>query len=216
MLCCSSEENAATLQPESERDVDRERESKRADGTATATERQFEDAAEPRGGLGLSTRGIGFSSSSGSSSSAAPSGLSRATIVEPNAQPRASSLSSGHLDNRDRRSSERLHSHAPVLDEFGREIRYEPKRKCEDQRSDKHDDRRTSSSSNDNHRNNERYRSSESHTSGEKRRRTSAWDSRSPCKTPLTSRVVLLQVREGRDHRPRSCTLTSLAISFFC
>ncbi|RLN26826.1 hypothetical protein BBO99_00000017 [Phytophthora kernoviae] len=45
------EENAAVAQPESERDVDRERGPQKVEMDATSSEGQFEDAAEPRGDL---------------------------------------------------------------------------------------------------------------------------------------------------------------------
>ncbi|KAG6966048.1 hypothetical protein JG688_00006958, partial [Phytophthora aleatoria] len=183
------EENAAVAasQPESEHDGDRECESKSSEVNATATEGQFEDAAEPRGGPGFSNRGTGFSSSA--PSSLASSG--RATMTESNAQSRGSG---GHHDSRDRDSSERRHSHRPELDEFGRELR--PKRKYEDQSDKKHEDRGVSSSNFDDRLDN-RNRSSDIPSSNEKRRRTSGWDSRLPEKTSLISRVVLLQNMVG-------------------
>ncbi|KAF4145290.1 RNA recognition motif-containing protein [Phytophthora infestans] len=122
------EENAAVAasQPESEHDGDRECESKSSDVNAAATEGQFEDAAESRGGLGFFNRGIGFSSSRTSPGREAT-----------NAKHRGNTESGGHRKDRD--TTERLHSQRPELDEFGREIR--PKRKQEDQR---HEDRRDS------------------------------------------------------------------------
>ncbi|KAG7385321.1 Splicing factor 45 [Phytophthora pseudosyringae] len=187
------EENAAVAasQPESERDVDQSRDS---EVNAPVTEGQFEDAAEPRGGLGFPNKGIGFSSSTGASPLTASSEFSRTSMAESHTPTRGSSLGRGHRDDsdRDRGSSERLE-----LDEFGREIRHEPKRKHEDQRSENRDDCGTSSRNYDGGRDNSQYRNSETRSSSEKRRRTSGWDSRSPGKTSLTSRVVLLQNMVG-------------------
>ncbi|ETN22735.1 hypothetical protein, variant 2 [Phytophthora nicotianae INRA-310] len=167
------EESAAVAasQPESEHDGDRDRESKSSEMNATATEGQFEDAVERRGGLGFSNRGIGFSSSG--------------VTAESNAKPRGNTSSGGHHDSKDRDSA-----HRPELDEFGREIR--PKRKYGDQR----EGRRVSSSNYDDRRD-IWNRNSASDSSNEKRRRTSGWDRRSPVRASLTSSVVLLQNMVG-------------------
>ncbi|CAI5732786.1 unnamed protein product [Peronospora destructor] len=182
------EENAAS-QPESERDVDRELE---PGEVAKSIEGQFEDAANSRGGLGFSADGIGFSSSFGSSSSAVPDENARAAADEPNLQLRGSSLSGSDCDSKNRRSTDNHHSNALMMDEFGREIRHELQHGSEDQSTEKHDEGRTSSQSYNSH-----DRGSESGAAGGKRRRTSGWDSRSPHKTSLTSRVVLLQNMVG-------------------
>ncbi|KAL4160148.1 hypothetical protein PRNP1_000719 [Phytophthora ramorum] len=180
------EDNAAAAQPESERDVDRERRSISVELNAAPTDGQFEDAAESRGGLGFSTRGAGVSSSS----SALPSEFSRTVGAELNPQRR------GDHQNRDRASSGRQQAHTPVLDEFGREIRHEPKRTHVDQRSDDDKDRR-SSSSNYCDQDTGRDKGAETHSSSEKRRRTSGWDRRSPVKASLSTRVVLLKNMVG-------------------
>ncbi|KAL4175836.1 hypothetical protein KRP22_000795 [Phytophthora ramorum] len=153
------EDNAAAAQPESERDVDRERRSISVELNAAPTDGQFEDAAESRG-------------------------------AELNPQRR------GDHQNRDRASSGRQQAHTPVLDEFGREIRHEPKRTHVDQRSDDHKDRR-SSSSNYCDQDTGRDKGAETHSSSEKRRRTSGWDRRSPVKASLSTRVVLLKNMVG-------------------
>ncbi|KAG1688149.1 hypothetical protein DVH05_004019 [Phytophthora capsici] len=160
------EENAAVAasQPEDE-DVGREHESKSVGKHVSLTEGQFEDAEEPRG-LGFSRRGIGHTSSLGASSSVSQS----------------CDLNGGHQDTRNENPP------APMLDEFGREIRQEPKRKYEDKR---YSDRRLDSS-NVSKRDNERRETSDRHPPTEKRRRTSGWDRRSPPKASLPSRVVLL------------------------
>jgi hypothetical protein len=145
---------------------------------ATATEGQFEDAAEPRGGLGFSTKGIGFSSSSGAPSSVPLGGFPLATTAEPRANARS--------DN-----SHPQQSHAVALDEFGREIRQEPTRKPEEQRSERNTARRENARTSGT----VRVRTEESRGSSDKRRRTSGWDSRSPSMPLSSSRVVLLQVR---------------------
>ncbi|CAI5703456.1 unnamed protein product [Peronospora effusa] len=182
------EENAAS-QPESERDVDREHE---PGEVAKFIEEQFEDAAEPRGGLGFSADGIGFSSSFGSSSSAVPDAIARAAAGEPNLQLRVSSLRDGDRDSKHRRSTQNRHSNAPMMDEFGREVRHKVQHRSEDQSTEIHDEGRTSFRSYNSH-----GSGSESRAPDEKRRRTSGWDSRSPHKTSLTSRVVLLQNMVG-------------------
>ncbi|KAL3667942.1 hypothetical protein V7S43_006819 [Phytophthora oleae] len=166
------EENTAVAasQPEAERDVGREHENNSSEMHANSTEGQFEDAEELRG-LGFSRRGIGHTSSPG-----APSTVSLSRW-----------MNGGRQDAKDNSPS------APMLDEFGREVRQEPKRKHEDQR---YDDRRLVSSSLDK-RDNGPHETSESRPSTEKRRRTSGWDRRSPPKTSLTSRVVLLQNMVG-------------------
>ncbi|CAI5732745.1 unnamed protein product [Peronospora destructor] len=182
------EENAAS-QPESERDVDRELE---PGEVAKSIEGQFEDAVKSRGGLGFSADAIGFSSSFGSSSSAVPDENARAAAGEPNLQLRGSSLSGSDDDSKNRRSTETHHSNPLMMDEFGREIRHELQQGSEDQSTEKHDEGRTSSQSYNSH-----GRGSESGAAGGERRQTSGWDSRSPHKTSLTSRVVLLQNMVG-------------------
>ncbi|CAH0492752.1 unnamed protein product [Peronospora farinosa] len=182
------EENAAS-QPESERDVDREHE---PGEVAKFIEEQFEDAAEPRGGLGFSADDIGFSSSFGSSSSAVPDEIARAAAGEPNLQLRVSSLRGGDRDSKHRHSTLNHHSNAPMMDEFGREVRHKVQHGSEDQSTEIHDEGRTSIRSYNSH-----GSGSESRAPDEKRRRTSGWDSRSPHKTSLTSRVVLLQNMVG-------------------
>lgn len=183
----TSEENAAASQPESERDVDRGR---GVEITATAAEGQFEDAAEPRGGLGFSTRGIGFSSSSAASSSMA-GGFTRGTKDESTSRPHYGDFNGSRYPSNDKGTADRQTSRSPMLDEFGREIRQEPKRRHDDRHNDQHGRRDSSLSSHSG----QPY-SRDSNGSGEKRRRTSGWDSRSSTSSGSSSRVVLLQVSE--------------------
>lgn len=114
----TSEENAAASQPESERDVDRGR---GVEITATAAEGQFEDAAEPRGGLGFSTRGIGFSSSSAASSSMA-GGFTRGTKDESTSRPHYGDFNGSRYPSNDKGTADRQTSRSPMLDEFGRKF----------------------------------------------------------------------------------------------
>ncbi|KAE9329684.1 hypothetical protein PR003_g15495 [Phytophthora rubi] len=184
------EENAAASQPESERDVDRGRS---AEVNPTVAEGQFEDAAEPRGGLGFSTRGIGFSSSS-TASSAMSGGFTRAAVDEPSSRPHQDDLNGSRYTSNDKGLSDRQPSQSPTLDEFGREIRQEPKRRYDDQHSDQLDNRNSGLGSH----NGQGYRrdSNEAHGPGEKRRRTSGWDSRASSSVS-SGRVVLLQNMVG-------------------
>ncbi|KAG6613647.1 mRNA splicing factor [Phytophthora cinnamomi] len=165
------EENAAASQPESERDVDR---AHGVEMNSTPAEGQFEDAAEPRG-LGFSTR----------------------EMDEPNPRTRQDAFNGNRYTSSDRGSSDRHRSQSPMLDEFGREIRQEPKRRYDDRHDDQQDSRRSSLVGH----NGQSYRrgSTETHGSGEKRRRTSGWDSRSSSSSSRvsTSRVVLLQNMVG-------------------
>ena len=169
--------------------MDGERESKEV---TKSIEGQFEDAVERRGGLGFSADGIGLSPPYGSSTLASSNKVARAAAGEPNLQLRGSSLSDGDRDSKNRRSTKSHQSNAPMMDEFGREIRHELQHRSEGRSTDKHDEGRTSS---------QRYNShgsdSKSRTSSEKRHQTSGRDSRSPHKTSLTSRVVLLKVNEA-------------------
>ena len=163
--------------------MDGERESKEV---TKSIEGQFENAVERRGGLGFSADGIGLSPPYGSSTLASSNKVARAAAGEPNLQLRGSSLSDGDRDSKNRRSTKSHQSNAPMMDEFGREIRHELQHGSEG--------RSTRMSS-------QRYNShgsvSKSRTSSEKRHQTSGRDSRSPHKTSLTSRVVLLKVNEA-------------------
>ncbi|CAH0476379.1 unnamed protein product [Peronospora belbahrii] len=183
------EENAAS-QPESERDVEQARELKGA--KADLIDGQFEDAAESRGSPRFSTKGIGFSSSVRSTSLAISDKDSRVITTKSNFQPCGSRIGGGNYDSSDRRfTKERYHSNAPMKDEFGREIRHDVKRGSEDQSSVKHGERRKSLKSYKSH-DSRLCEGTESRAFSEKRRRTNGWDSKSPQKTLLTSRVILL------------------------
>ncbi|GMF30712.1 unnamed protein product [Phytophthora lilii] len=176
--------NAAASQPESERDVDQEHGSVFADVHTTGERGQFDDAAEPQGGLGFSGRGIGFSSTSEETSSVRTSRFSRATTGESNSQHPADRFNGNHYNN-ERGSLDQSHRQAPALDEFGREIRLEPKRRYEDRHDDKQDRRSVHSDSYN------RKGNGEDHDSREKRRRTSGWDSRSSSSNAASSRNMV-------------------------
>uniref|UniRef100_A0AAV1UH18 RRM domain-containing protein n=1 Tax=Peronospora matthiolae TaxID=2874970 RepID=A0AAV1UH18_9STRA len=184
-------EDHAASQPESERDVDREQ-FEGAEAAKSYTAGQFEDAAESRDGWTFPAKGSGFSSSSGSASSAAVGGLFRANMAEPTSRASKSGSRGGSRDNRDRRSSERCESHAPELDEFGREVRHDTKRKRADESVGNYREHNTSSRIRDSHEKGQ-HRDSGSRSSCEKRHRTS----RSPQKTLLRSQVVLLKNMVG-------------------
>ncbi|KAG7394496.1 Splicing factor 45 [Phytophthora boehmeriae] len=180
------EENAAVAQPESERDVDREHGPEKPELNVAATEGQFEDAAEPRGGLGFSNRGIGFSSSSSSSSSSTTfNGFTRPSMTKTDNSPHR---------REGNNSPSRHSSHNIALDEFGREIRRDSKQMQDHQQSGRQIGLDTSTGGY-NKRSSERNRDN-NRAFGEKRRRTSGWDSRAPTRTS-SSRVVLLQNMVG-------------------
>ncbi|GMF17785.1 unnamed protein product [Phytophthora fragariaefolia] len=179
------EENAAASQPESERDVDRKHGPLSAEPHETAAEGQFDDAMETRGGLGFSTKGVGASSSPRAASSAVSGGFSEVANAEASSRRHEDSLNDSRTSNNDRGSSDHHRSQPPMLDEFGREIRRESKRGY-----DRYNDHHYRSASSDNRSSESNMRDSgETHGLGEKRRRTSDWDSRLS-----NSRVVLLQV----------------------
>lgn len=185
-LRCDREENAsvAASQPESERDVDWNHQLGSSERIIPTVECQFEDAKEQRGGLGYADRGMKHSGSPGLSSLSSPE-LSKKRLTEPNVRSRGKSLNDDNCNVKDKVG----HLNAPELDEFGREIRHESKKKLEEDRDKRRSKREINSSFHGN-------QCTSSETYHEKRRRVSGWDKRSP-KQPLTSRVVLLQNMVG-------------------
>ncbi|TDH65307.1 hypothetical protein CCR75_000674 [Bremia lactucae] len=189
------EENAAMVasQPESERDVDRESQLKSLELSEITSEGQFDDAMEQQGGLAFSSidSGMEFSISS-VTPSLASSRLAFGRKADLNASSCVIRL------NKDRASKEQCFERHPLpeLDEFGREIRHEPKGKLYDDRGERHKDRRKSSSK-QNDRRDHLYTSHVGHPISEKRRRLSGWDRTLPNKIATTSRVVLLKNMVG-------------------